>query len=301
MGATAAGAISSEALADGVPGPIVSDAVGRGAAACGVQIAAAGPPLPPPPQPATNCIYTKMMAEGTLTGAQLQDIQTQVQQALAGVSPTLTGLARLDAITNALESVAQTDACAMGPDAVSAITADAIIDGALATRAVDAVIRGAVGCGMQGSLAIARAIIGAVGAGASAANVAAQALATANAIPIPADQVGAGMGIAAAYCSGCDVAAATEIGQTVANEGTQPTRLAFRDAVIQNGGSTQIAELSDAFPVATGETGETGLGNNNNFGNNTNQGNGSGDEGTSNNLQANLNQNLNACGRPTCG
>lgn len=238
-----------------------------------------------------------------LTATQLTSIQSQVQQALASIPSTLTGVARIQAIDAALTQLAQQDAASMGPGAIAAIVADAIADGVLPTTAVDAAIRGAVAAGVNGSTAIADAIIGAVGAGASAANMAAQALATATAIPLPADQTGTGLGIAAAYFSETgNIAAANEIGQTVANEGTQPTRLAYRDGVLSNGGSVEVAELGDAFPVATGETGNTGFGNNNNFGSNTNQGNGpsGGDAGSSNNLQANLNQNLQPCINPSC-
>src|SRR5579871_4162680 len=237
----------------------------------------------------------------SLSASQLSTLQSEVTNALAGINPSLSGVARIQAIDTALADLTQKESCALGAGAIAAIDADAITAGVLPTTAVDAAIRGGVACGIKGSTVIADAVIGAVGAGASAANVAAQALATASQVPMPGDDAGAGLGIAAAYFAGTNnLAAANQVGQTVANEGTQPTRLAYRDGVIQNGGAVNIAELGDAFPVATGETGQTGLGNNNNFGNNTNQGNGTGDNGTSNNLQANLNQNLQPCPDPTC-
>jgi hypothetical protein len=240
-----------------------------------------------------------------LTPTETASVQSGVQQALAGIGSSLTGVARVQAIDAALQQIAQSDACSIGPAAIAAITADAIADGVAPTTAVDATIRGGIACATTtASTDIAEAVIGAVDAGASAANVAAQALATATNIPLPPAVSGVGLGMAAAELSSTNLAAAQAIGQTVANEAVESIRVAYAEGVTANGGPEEVAALADAFPVATGETGETGQGANNNFGFNQNQGNNTfnGDEAENNNQQANQNQNLpdSKCGQPTC-
>jgi hypothetical protein len=109
--------------------------------------------------------------------------------------------------------------------------------------------------------------------------------------------------MAAAALSRTDILAATAIGQTVANEGTAPLRVAYRDGVLANGGSVELAALGNAFPLATGETGEgrkIDNGINNNAGGNRNQGNDNGYTGQANNQQATFNQNLPPCSGPSC-
>ena len=236
----------------------------------------------------------------TLTASQLTTIASQIQQALAAIPSSLTGLARTQAITAALSQIAQQDAASMGADAISYVVADAIADGVAPTVAVDAAIRGGVAAGIPGSTAIADAIVGGVDAGAPAGNLASQALATAAAIPIPSAQTGLGMGMAAAELSATNSAAAQIIGQTVANEGTGLVRTAYTGGVLGNGGSLQLADLSNAYPLAVGETGETGVHNNNNVGPNTNQGNDSSFQGNANNTRAAQNQNLPPCAGPSC-
>lgn len=250
--------------------------------------------------PAPSVFAAPTPPTSTLTSTQLSTIQSQIQQALAGISPSLTGLARTQAIEAALSQIAQADALSMGAGALSTIVADAIAAGIAPTTAVDAVIRGAVAGGIPGSVAIADAIVGAVDAGANASNVAAQALATAANIPIPPGETGVGMGMAAADLSTTNVAAAKAIGQSVANEGTALVRTAYTGGVLTNGGSIELADLSNAYPLAVGETGVTGVGNNNNSGANGNQGNDTTFAGNANNTRAAQNQNLPPCAGPSC-
>lgn len=236
----------------------------------------------------------------TLTASQLQTIQSQLTAALGAIPSSLTGLARTQAITAAISQVAQQDAATMGADAISYVVADAIAAGVRPTVAVDAAIRGGVAAGLPGSNVIAAAIIGGVDAGAPAGNVASQALATAAAIPLPSAQTGLGMGMAAAELSSTNAAAAQIIGQTVANEGTGLVRTAYTGGVLGNGGSVQLADLGNAYPLAVGETGETGVGNNTNTGPNANQGNDTSFQGNANNTRAAQNQNLPPCAGPSC-
>src|SRR5260221_7096808 len=223
--------------------------------------------------PAPSVLAAPTPPVSTLTATQQSTIQSQIQQALAGISPSLTGLARTAAVTAALSQIAQNDAASIGAGAISTIVADAIAAGVAPTVAVDAVIRGAVAGGIPGSVAIADAVVGGIDAGAPAGNVASQALATATAIPISASETGIGMGMAAADLSSTNVGAAHIVGQTVANEGTALVRTAYTGGVLTNGGSIELADLSNAYPLAVGETGVTGVGNNNNAGPNSNQGN----------------------------
>jgi len=238
----------------------------------------------------------------TLTTTQLSTIQTQIQQALAGIDPSLTGAARIQAVNAALVQVAQTDTASMGAGAIDVIVADAINAGVSPTTVVDAVIRGAIAGGVPGATAISDVVLAAVHAGAPAANVAAQVIATGALIPLPPDVTGTGLGMAAAALSATDLASANAIGQTVANEGIAPLRTAYRDGVTGNGGSVELASLANAFPLATGEVGtgrEIDDGDNNNLGN-RNQGNDNGNQGNANNQQANTNQNLPPCAGPSC-
>jgi hypothetical protein len=239
----------------------------------------------------------------TLTTTQLSTIQSQVQDALAGISPSLTGVARIQAVNAALVAIATRDTASMGAAAIDAIVSDAILAGVTPTTVVDAVIRGAIAGGVPGSTAIADVMLAAIHDGAPAANVTAQVIATGTAIPLPPDVTGTGLGMAAAALSRTDILAATAIGQTVANEGTQPLRVAYENGVLANGGSVALADLGNSFPLATGETGlgrgiDNGL--NNNAGGNRNQGNDFGDQGNANNQQANTNQNLPPCTGPSC-
>ena len=236
----------------------------------------------------------------TLTASQLATIQSQLQTALGSIPASLSGLARTQAITAAIAQVAAQDAATMGASAISIVVADAIAAGVAPTIAVDGAIRGGVSAGLPGSQVIAQAIIGGVDAGAPAGNIASQALATAAAIPIPSAQTGLGMGIAAADLSTTNSAAAQIIGQTVANEGTGLVRTAYTGGVLGNGGSIQLADLSNSYPLAVGETGETGVHNNNNVGPNTNQGNDTSFQGNANNTRASQNQNLPPCAGPSC-
>jgi hypothetical protein len=238
----------------------------------------------------------------TLTTSQLSTIHSQIQQALAGIDSSLTGAARIQAVNAALVQVAQTDTASMGAAAIDVIVADAIEAGVAPTTVVDAVIRGAIAGGVPGSIAISDVVLAAIHSGAPAANVAAQALATGTLIPLPPDVTGTGLGMAAAKLSSTDLASANAIGQTVANEGTAPIRIAYRDGVTANGGPVELASLGNAFPLATGEVAEgreIGNGLNNNQGN-RNQGNDNGNQGNANNQQANTNQNLPPCAGPSC-
>ena len=197
---------------------------------------------------------------------QLASIRSDVSKVLTRIDPSLSKGARIQAISSALASIAQSDSKAIGPCAIAVIVADAIGAGFVPSTVVDAVIRGAVVGGLPGPLAIAETVKSAVGAGASAAYVAAAALATGTSIPLAPDLVGQGLGIAAAGISVSNSSAARAIGQTVANEGTQPVRLAFEEAVKSSGGSEELGDVANAFPLAVGETGEgraidTGLGN----------------------------------------
>jgi hypothetical protein len=239
----------------------------------------------------------------TLTSTQLSTIQTQVQQALAGIDASLTGAARIQAVNAALVQIAQTDTASMGAAAIDAIVADAINAGVAPTTVVDAVIRGAIAGGVPGPIAISDVVLAAVHAGAPAANVAAQVIATGALIPLPPGITGQGLGIAAAALSATDLASANAIGQTVANEGIAPLRTAYRDGVTGSGGSVQLAGLANAFPLATGEVGlgrGIGTGDNTNESGNRNQGNDNGFQGNANNQQANTNQNLPPCAGPSC-
>jgi hypothetical protein len=239
----------------------------------------------------------------TLTSTQLSTIQSQVQDALAGIGPNVTGAARIQAVNAALVQIAQTDTAQMGAAAIEAIVGDAILAGVAPTTVVDAVIRGAIAGGVPGATAIADVTLAAIHDGAPAANVAAQALATGTNIPLPPDVTGTGLGMAAAALSRTDVSDANAIGQTVANEGTQPLRVAYENGVLANGGSVALADLGNSFPLATGEVGEgrkIDNGINNNVGGNRNQGNDSGFTGQANNQQATINQNLPPCSGPSC-
>ncbi len=239
----------------------------------------------------------------TLTSTELSTIQSQIQDALAGISPSLTGVARIQAVSAALVQIATNDTAQMGPAAIDAIVGDAILAGVLPTVVVDAVIRGAIAGGVPGSTAIADVVLAAINDGAPAGNVASQALATGTNIPLPPDVTGTGLGMAAAALSRTNISAANAIGQTVANEGTQPLRVAYENGVLANGGSVALADLGNSFPLATGETGEgRQIDNaiNNNAGGNRNQGNDSGYTGQANNQQATFNQNLPPCTGPSC-
>ena len=238
-----------------------------------------------------------------LTSSQLSTIQSQIGDALAGIPSTVTGAARIQAVSAALIQIAQKDTSSMGAAAIDVIVGDAILAGVAPTTVVDAVIRGAIAGGVPGATAIADVVLAAIHDGAPAANVASAALATGTNIPLPPDVTGTGLGMAAAALSRTDMAAATAIGQTVANEGTQPLRVAYENGVLANGGSVALADLGNSFPLATGETGEgrqidNGL--NNNAGGNRNQGNDFGDQGNANNQQATVNQNLPPCTGPSC-
>jgi len=206
-------------------------------------------------------------------------------------------------VNAALVAIAAKDTATMGAAAIDAIVGDAILAGVTPTVVVDAVIRGAIAGGVPGSTAIADVVLAAIHDGAPAANVASQALATGTNIPLPPDVTGTGLGMAAAQLARTDISDANAIGQTVANEGTAPLRVAYRDGVLANGGSVELAALGNSFPLATGEVGEGRKIDNgllNDVGGNRNQGNDSGFTGQANNQQATINQNLPPCSGPSC-
>jgi hypothetical protein len=188
-----------------------------------------------------------------LTSTQLASIRSEVLTALTVIDLPLSSIARTKAVETALAQIAQHDATAVGPSALSVIVADAITAGVAPTTAVDGVIRGGVAGGIQRSAAIAYTIEGAVGVGASPANVAAQVLATSGSLKLLPRVTGEGLGIAAATLGVTDLNAARAIAQTVANEGSAETRLAFESQLRSCGAPQTVVVLANQFPIATSE------------------------------------------------
>lgn len=197
-----------------------------------------------------------------LSSDQIAAIQAAVQTAIANVDPNLTGAAKERAIAQAIEQATINAIATYGPAAISVVTAAAISAGVPAAQVVAAVMTAAIGTSrVAASTVVADVVLGAVSAGASATLVTEAVIATAATLQLSGNAVGKGLGKAAAEISQTNPDAATQIAQTVSNEGTSGMGQSFADSVIANGGSQQLADAGNQNPNATGETGGTGTGN----------------------------------------
>src|SRR5258707_13895271 len=79
------------------------------------------------PAPSVMAAPTPLVS--TLTATQQSTIQSQIQQALAGINPSLTGLARTAAVTAALSPIPQNGAASMGAGATSLIVCEGVETG----------------------------------------------------------------------------------------------------------------------------------------------------------------------------
>lgn len=227
------------------------------------------------------------VSSGSLSASAVYAIQSAVQTALANIPPGLTGIARADAVSQALAQVTATEVSIYGAAAVSTVVGSAISDGIPAARVVADVLRAAVNAGVPAATAISDIVTGAVSAGASATQIAEAVIAVSARDDITNNSVGSGLGQAAALLAANNPNAANEIAQVVSNEGTSGTGNAFASAVVANGGSQQLADEGYQNPNAgTGGTNQGSV-----FGNSIGNGQGSAQSNSSTTI---------SCTNPSC-
>ncbi len=220
----------------------------------------------------------------TLTADQTAAINTMVQTALANINPSLTGAAREQAVQQALAQVMTNAIQTYGSGAIASVANSAVTAGVPVAQVVAAVLP--VASASAGtSTAVADIVLGATQAGGSASD-ASQAVIVVTTAPnttYSANDVGAGLGTAAAQLAQSNPNAANQIAAAVSNEGTAGMGSSFSSSVLQNGGSQQLADAGNQNPTVTGGTNNTG-----GTGNQNGQGSGTG------------NSTLPPCSNPSC-
>ena len=127
-----------------------------------------------------------------LSSDQIVAIQAAVQTAIANVNPSLIGVAREQAIAQAIAQVTKTETFIYGPAAISVVTSSAITAGIPAAQVVAAVIPAAVASGVPVAVVVADVELGGVSAGASPTQVAEAVIATTTQLKYASSDVGAG-------------------------------------------------------------------------------------------------------------
>ncbi|MBI3678411.1 MAG: hypothetical protein HY243_17510 [Proteobacteria bacterium] len=203
---------------------------------------------------------TSALAADGLSASQTAAIQSAIQTALANIDPSLTGAARTQAIQTALSQAAKSAITTYGADAIAAVVQAAIGAGIPATTVLATVLPAATSTGVSVSEAVADSVIAAVEAGASALEAASTVIALSGTSAMPAADVGNGLGIAAAILEKRNnKLAALQIGQAIANEGTSDMATTFASAVLENGGTQDVADAGTGNPVGvTAETNTSG-------------------------------------------
>jgi len=194
-------------------------------------------------------------ASTPLSADQVAAIDVAVQTALANIDPNLTGVARAQAISQALAQVATTEITQDGAGALGPVVNAAIRAGVPAPQAISPIFPVANSMGISAPTAINAMTTGAVSAGASAVQTAEAMIAVAIQTSVTGNNVGNGLGQAAAALSTTNPAAAAQIAVVVSNEGTLGTGQAFGSSVLAGGGSTQLASVGQQTPNANAITG----------------------------------------------
>lgn len=191
----------------------------------------------------------------TLAPDQIAAIQQCLKTQLDNINPSLTGASRNAAIQQALKLAVNCALPAYGPGAISVLTAAALSAGIPAPQAVSGIILAATASGVDTAEAVADVELGAVTGGASATLVAEAIIAMTTQNQLANEDVGKGLGQAAALLAQKNLAAANQIAQVVSNEGTRPMGEQFAAAVTANGGPQQLADAGLQNPNAIGEAG----------------------------------------------
>lgn len=186
---------------------------------------------------------------------QIAAIQQCLKTQLDNIDPSLTGAAHDAAVQNALKLAVNCAVPTYGPGAISVLTAAAIGAGIPVPQAVSGIVTASTAAGVSTSEAVADVELGAVNGGASATLTAEAIIALTAQNQLANEDVGKGLGEAAALLSQKNSAAANQIAQVVSNEGTRPMGEQFAAAVTANGGSQQLADAGLQNPNAIGEAG----------------------------------------------
>jgi hypothetical protein len=194
-------------------------------------------------------------ASTPLSADQVAAIDAAVQTALANIDPNLTGAARAQALSQALAQVATTEITQDGAAALGPVVNAAIRAGVPAPQAIAPIFPVATSMGISAPTAVNAITMGAVSGGASAVQTAEAVIAVAIQTSVTGNNVGNGLGQAAATLSTTNPAAAAQIAVVVSNEGTLGTGQAFGSSVLSGGGSTQLASVGQQTPNANALTG----------------------------------------------
>lgn len=192
---------------------------------------------------------TAVAAGTTLNAKQLGTVKQQLTEALKNINPALSGQARIQAITLAIQTIASNVMAQFGTDALATMAAAAasVVPPAVA---VPAVLSAAVSSGVAVPIAVAQITAGAVEGGTSPTVVAQTVIAAGAQQNLPTSEVGAGLGVAAATVAQSSPTAAVQISTTIANEAPSDMTQSYATSVVASGGSTQLADKSVQPPSA---------------------------------------------------
>lgn len=195
------------------------------------------------------------VADATLSADQIAAIQAAVQTAIADINPSLTGVARDQALSQALAQVAASQISLDGAQALSPVINAAIGAGVPAPQAIAPILPLATNLGIPAATAVDAITVGAVSAGASPTQTAEAIIAVGAQSSVSGTAVGSGLGQAASALSSANPTAATQIAVVVSNEGTLGTGQAFGQSVVTSGGSQQLASVGQQNPGVGSVTG----------------------------------------------
>ena len=192
---------------------------------------------------------TALAADSGLNAVQLATYKQQLSEALKNISPALKGQARVQAISQAIATLATNALAQSGSSALASLVAaaDSLVP---ATIAVPAALSAAVSSGVAVPIAVQEITTGAVYGGAPPSMAVQTVIAASAEQNLPTTEVGSGLGAAAATVAQSNPSAAVEISSTVANVAPSGMTQSYASSVISSGGSPQLADKSVQPPSA---------------------------------------------------